>query len=719
MAQTTEGQTGQQCGECGEPIAAADPWCEACGALADAPPAEAPSDGTPRTAPGEPLPESLDAYRAKLRETFGYPDFRGGQSRVLESLAAHDVVAVMPTGSGKSLCYVLPALEVGRTVVVSPLIALMQDQVEGLQASGVAATFINSNINREEQNRRYLDFVQGRTPLLYVAPERFQNQRFVAGLREAGVNLLAIDEAHCISEWGHNFRPDYLQLGLVRERLGMPRTLALTATANPQVRRDIALRLGLDGAAEVVTTVDRPNLTLAVERIDRVEDRVQWVIDYAKSRPGLAGIVYARTRRAVEDLAQAVRDAGVRAQAYHAGLEREVRSAVQRRFTVGEIPVIVATNAFGMGIDKPDVRYVIHVNMPGRLEAYTQEAGRAGRDGDPSECTLLYARNDRRSQQRFIDEAHPSAEDVRAVWQRWVRIADPSTGRLPFGVADEDPGYGMIVSALRHSKLLDPVALRITSDREDAPIDTSAIERHRAYAESRLREMTEYAETNGCRRGVILRYFGEEAAERCETCDNCLGRHDGEDPSGEAAFPEDLYDRLLDLREAIARQGDRDPFRVFENRTAREIATYRPRTVDTLQAIWGIGSKRAQWFGRDVLAIVDEWEREHPEATPAPAPPASQPTLGTRTRSAADEGPEVRPDDPLFQALRVWRSERAKSEGLPAYTVFSDRTLRELVSVRPRNVHALLGVWGLGESRVERFGPELVAVIREHDATAE
>ncbi|MGE3960526.1 MAG: RecQ family ATP-dependent DNA helicase [Dehalococcoidia bacterium] len=703
-----------QCAECGEPLADGAPWCDACGALADAPPTAAPSSGAPRAAPGAALPDTLDHYRARLRETFGYPDFRGGQARVLEALADRDVVAVMPTGSGKSLCFVLPALEVGRTVVVSPLIALMQDQVEGLQASGVPAAFINSNLNRDEQNRRYLDFVQGRTPLLYVAPERFQNQRFVAGLREAGVNLLAIDEAHCISEWGHNFRPDYLQLGTVRERLGMPRTLALTATANPQVRRDIAARLGLDGAAEVVTTVDRPNLTLTVERIDRVEDRVQWVIDYAKRRPGLAGIVYARTRRAVEDIAQAMRDAGVRAQAYHAGLEREVRSAVQRRFTVGETPVIVATNAFGMGIDKPDVRYVIHVNMPGRLEAYTQEAGRAGRDGEPSECTLLYARSDRRFQQGFIDEAHPSDEQVRQTWHRWTEVADANTGRLPFAVADDDPGFGMVVSALRQSRLLDPIALRITSGRADAPIDTSGIARHRAYAEGRLREMTEYAETTGCRRAVILRYFGEEAPERCELCDNCLGRHEGAEA---VAFAEDLYDRLLDLREAIARQGDRDPYRVFENRTAREIATYRPRSVDALQAIWGIGSKRASWFGRDVLAIVDEWEREHPEATPPPALPA-QSTLGSRSRTATDDGPEVRPDDPLFQALRAWRSERAKAEGLPAYTVFSDRTLRELVTVRPRNVHALLGVWGLGESRVERFGPELVRVIREAEAAA-
>ena len=707
----------EQCPECGEAMSPGAPWCDACGARPGeaVPPIGSNSLPTALDVPvGDttPLPD-LEHYRRRLRETFGYPDFRGGQARVLGALVSQDVVAVMPTGSGKSLCFVLPAMETGRTVVVSPLIALMQDQVEGLQAAGVSATFINSNLNRDEQNRRYVDFVQGRTALLYVAPERFQNPRFTAGLRAAGVNLLAIDEAHCISEWGHNFRPDYLLLGEVRERLGRPRTLALTATANPQVRRDIAQRLGIAGAsAEVVTTVDRPNLTYAVERIERADDRIAWLVKYANERAGLAGIVYARTRRSVEEVAEALRAAGVRAEAYHAGLQRELRSAVQRRFTVGQTPVIVATNAFGMGIDKPDVRYVLHLNMPGRLEAYTQEAGRGGRDGEPSECTLLYARADRRGQQRFIDDAHPDDATVRGTWQRWLQMAEPHTGRLPAGIAD-DAGeqYGMTVAALRDSGLLDPIALRVTSTDPDAPIDMSTIAQHRTYAEARLREMAEYAETAGCRRAVILRYFGEEAAERCDACDNCLGRHDS---SEEAAYPEDLYDAILDLREQIARQTDRDPFRVFENRTAREVATHRPQSMEVLPAIWGIGEKRATWFGRALIDLVAEWEREHPEAAPPPALVA-QPRLERRRTAAVDEGPDVRPDDPLFQALRAWRSARAREEGLPAYTVFSDRTLRELVTVRPRNVHALLRVWGLGESRVERFGPELVQVIRDFE----
>jgi ATP-dependent DNA helicase RecQ len=655
------------------------------------------------------FPRGLEGYRERLRETFGYPEFRDGQSRVLGALGEGDVLAVMPTGSGKSLCYVLPALAVGRTLVVSPLIALMQDQVESLQAAGVAATFINSNLDRAEQNRRYAEFIAGRTALLYVAPERFANAAFTAGLARAGVNLLAVDEAHCISEWGHNFRPDYLQLGPVRERLGNPRTLALTATANPQVRRDIAVRLGIAGrATEVVTTVDRPNLTYAVERQDSVDGRRRWIIDYARERRGLAGIVYARTRRGVEEMAEALQNAGVPAEAYHAGLPAPQRSRVQRAFTVGDIPLIVATNAFGMGIDKPDVRYVIHLNMPGRLEAYYQEAGRAGRDGEPSECTLLYARADRRFQQQFIDDAHPDDAAVREVWKQWVGIAEPETGRLPYDVGNREPeAFGMVVSALRDSGLLDPTSLRLTSFDPAAAIDTTSIREHRAYAEARLREMAEYAETSGCRRATILRYFGEEATEGCGSCDNCLGRHEADSAE---EYPADLYDRLIAIRDAIARRGSRDPFLVFENRTARELATYRPRDLEALRGIWGIGERRASWFGAELLAAIEEWEAEHPEAVPpvlvtAQRPPAPRGTV-------RDAGPDVSPDDPLFTALRAWRSDRARSEGVPAYTLFSDRTLRELVAQRPTSLQSLARVWGLGESRVNRFGGEIIEVVR-------
>jgi len=646
----------------------------------------------------------LDRYREELRARFGYPEFRDGQARVLAALEGADVLAVMPTGSGKSLCYVMPALASGRTLVVSPLIALMQDQVEALQAVGVPATFINSQLDRHEKNRRYTDFVEGRAPLLYVAPEQFQNAALVAGLRRAGVTLLAVDEAHCISEWGHNFRPDYLQLGAVRELLGQPRTLALTATANPRVRRDIRERLGLDGGVhEVVTSVDRPNLTLAVEPIAGLAARREWVVGHARERAGMAGIVYARTRRGVDELAARLREASVEAAAYHAGLSREERTRVQRRFTLGETPVIVATNAFGMGIDKPDVRYVVHMNMPGRLEAYYQEAGRAGRDGEPADCTLLYARFDRTAQQRFIDQAHPDDAAVRETWRRWLAAAG-SDGRLPpdAGFDDQD-GHAMTVVALRESGLLDPVVLQLASVDPAAPIDTRAIATNRAYAEARLAEMVEYAETTECRRALVLRYFGEQPAERCERCDSCL--------RGEALpYPEDLFAEILALREALSEEAGREPDRVYERRTARELAAARPRSEQELLAVWGMAERRVNWFGGRLLSLIAAWEESHLDA-PERAP--LEPPRPARGSAAASTGPEVAADDPVLVALRAWRSERARADGVPAYTLFADRTLRELAFRRPADAHELLTVWGLGEARVARFGEDLLTAIRE------
>jgi ATP-dependent DNA helicase RecQ len=661
---------------------------------------------TPAGAAEAPLRDApiLDRYREELRARFGYPELRDGQARVLAELDSADVLAVMPTGSGKSLCYILPALASGRTLVVSPLIALMQDQVEALQAAGVPATFINSQLDRHEKNRRYMDFVEGRAPLLYVAPEQFRNAALVAGLRRAGVALLAVDEAHCISEWGHNFRPDYLQLGAVRELLGEPRTLALTATANPHVRRDIRERLGLGRQArEVVTSVDRPNLQLSVEPIAGLKARHEWVVRYARERLGKAGIVYARTRRGVDELAARLREAGVEAAAYHAGLGREERTGVQRRFTLGETPVIVATNAFGMGIDKPDVRYVIHMNMPGRLEAYYQESGRAGRDGDPAECTLLYARFDRTAQQRFIDQAHPDDAAVRETWRRWLAMAG-ADGRLPpdAGIDDQD-GHAMTVVALRESGLLDPVALQLASMEPAAPIDTHVIAENRAYAEARLAEIVEYAETTECRRALILRYFGEQPPERCERCDACLR---GEAPP----YPEELFAEILALRDELATETTREPDRVYERRTARELAAARPRSEQELLAVWGMAERRVRWFGTRLLALVAAWEDAHPDAPPRAPIEAPRPARGS---SSASTGPEVAPDDPVLIALRAWRSERARADGVPAYTLFADRTLRELAFRRPADAHELLTVWGLGEARVRRFGEDLLATIRE------
>ncbi len=568
------------------------------------------------------LPSDLEAYVRRLQGVFGFPELRDGQSDVLGALATSDVLAVMPTGSGKSLCYVLPALEVGRTLVVSPLIALMQDQVEGLNAAGVRASFINSNVERDQRNARYLDFVEGRTPLLYLSPEGLRNQRLIAGLRRRGVNLLAIDEAHCISQWGHDFRSDYLTLGQLREQLGRPRTLALTATADPRVRRDIMDRLGIAGdAREVVTSFDRPNLRFSVVPLAGVPEREDWLRRFVVERGGQTGIIYVRTRRSAEDIAETLRAARVGAEAYHAGLDRDLRTAVQRRFTLGETPVIVATNAFGMGIDKPDVRYVIHFNLPGRLEYYYQEAGRAGRDGEPADCVLLYARRDRAAQLRFIDEAHPDDNAVRELWRRWVAASMPDAGDgQPAGGDLAGSGsFAAVVAALRDSGLVAETEVRLLSADPEAVIDTRSIAEHRADGQARLVQMAEYAETSECRRAVILRYFGEQTSDRCDGCDNCLGTAEQSVP----AYPLDLYAAILELRASIAKHSGREPYEVFEARTADDLATHRPRTEQELLAVWGIAATRAGWFGVELLRLIAEWERTHADAPERPqrAPP--------------------------------------------------------------------------------------------------
>ena len=750
-----------RCLHCDSPRPTDGPFCPSCGALTEEPPPieDAPSVASsypdplphataqpqpplplspnplaeaapqraataiPARAPVADLPRDTVRYRELLQDRFGYPDFRPGQAEVLEALATHDVLGVMPTGGGKSLCYVLPALEVGRTLVISPLIALMQDQVEALEAVGVPATFINSTLNRAEQNRRYADFEAGRIALLFIAPERLANRRFLDGLARGGVRLLVIDEAHCISEWGHDFRPDYLALGGAREQLGRPRTLALTATADPTVRRDILARLGIaPEAREVLTSFDRPNLRFRVAPIASARERLSWLIAYARERSGQSGIVYARTRRSVEETAETLNAAGVPAQGYHAGMGGAARATIQRRFTTGRAPLIVATNAFGLGIDKPDVRYVIHLQMPGRLEAYYQEAGRAGRDGEPAECTLLYSRRDHSLQRRFIDQAHPDDEVVRRSWTQLVAIQqlDPQRTLSPseFEDAAGRDGWALTVKALRSSGLLAEGELRLSSLDPGAPIDTRAIAERRRYAESRLAQMAEYAETSGCRRELILRYFGEpqvgngtRSAAGCGGCDNCSGAVRAEAPE----YPHDLFNFILDLRDGIARESNRAPYMVFEERTAREVATYRPSGDAALLEIWGMGQRRVQWFGDRMLALVREWERANPDAAPPPARPAP----ASRQRSApVGPGPEVPFDDPLFQRLREWRRERATRDGVPAYTLFTDRSARELTVHRPADRAALADVWGFGDARIAAIGDELLDLLRGFDPQA-
>jgi ATP-dependent DNA helicase RecQ len=360
----------------------------------------------------------LEQALAALHEYFGFEDFREGQREVIISiLEGHDTVVVMPTGGGKSLCYQLPALmKAGATIIVSPLIALMKDQVDALAARNLPATFINSSIAFEEQKARIQGVRRGEYKLVYVAPERFRSAHFVETLRSIDVSLFAIDEAHCISQWGHDFRPDYLRLKHAIEEIGRPQIAALTATATPYVRSDIIEQLSLHEPRAFVSGFDRPNLSINIVHTQKEREKINHIKMLAASNKG-SGIIYTSTRKAVEQVTSRLRSAGLNVVGYHAGMDEASRTNAQDDFMSSRTQMIVATNAFGMGIDKPDIRFVAHYHMPGSIEAYYQEIGRAGRDGLPSTCVLLFNYADKRTQDYFIEGSYPPPETVARVYQ--------------------------------------------------------------------------------------------------------------------------------------------------------------------------------------------------------------------------------------------------------------------------------------------------------------
>ena len=381
---------------------------------------------------------SRAAPEAILREKFGYGEFRGCQSAVIQRLlAGGHTLLIMPTGGGKSLCFQIPALVLSEqhisprplTLVISPLIALMKDQVDGLKARGIDAVFVNSSLSRAEREQRYRELAEGRYSLLYVTPERFRKPDFLEVLSHRQVVLLAVDEAHCISEWGHDFRPDYTRLGEIRELLGRPTTVALTATATPDVQRDILrqLQLPADAVQLFHEGMERPNLDLRVSEVwgaDEKQELMQEVIEHWLAESDGCGIIYFTLIRTLEEFSERLQAEGIDHVCYHGDLERSVRRAVQDEFMQGRCRLVLATNAFGMGVDRENIRFVIHADVPGSLEGYVQEIGRAGRDGQPSECLLLYDQNDLNTQLEFIRWSNPDAEFCERTWHLLVHSAD-------------------------------------------------------------------------------------------------------------------------------------------------------------------------------------------------------------------------------------------------------------------------------------------------------
>ena len=463
----------------------------------------------------------------ELHQLFGFAEFRAGQREAVEAvLEGRDVLAIMPTGSGKSLCYQLPALiSDGLTVVVSPLIALMQDQYQALRARGFdGVEMLASSMSAEEVRATLGRIGEGATRLVYVAPERFSSRRFLEALAAAGVARLAVDEAHCLSEWGHDFRPDYRRLADVRERLGSPPTIALTATATPRVARDIVSALGLRDPALPRTGFDRPNLFFEVIRVGGQAGKEKVLAALLRDSARLPAVVYCGRRKACEQVAAALRGAGVKAEPYHAGLAQSVRSDVLQGFLGGSVEVVAATTAFGMGIDKADVRSVIHWVIPASPEEYYQQAGRAGRDGLPARCTLLYSPSDKGLIVYFINRAKLSPGDLQAAHRACAEVASPEG---VFSLSDRDlPGdeprvalavleragalelfpapTGHVTGRLAHRRL---AAKHVAA----AMIAGRRVERQRW---DRLKAIDAYATTESCRREALLGYFGDKPAER-------------------------------------------------------------------------------------------------------------------------------------------------------------------------------------------------------------
>ncbi|HEX2167114.1 MAG TPA: RecQ family ATP-dependent DNA helicase [Longimicrobiales bacterium] len=468
---------------------------------------------------------TLDDARKVLQRYFGYPDFRGGQTAAVAAvLTGRDVLVLMPTGGGKSLCYQVPALtRNGLTIVVSPLISLMKDQVDALVSAGAPAALINSTIPRDEADATLAAARSGELKLLYVAPERFDTETFRRELPSLGVTLLAVDEAHCVSQWGHDFRPSYLRLGDVREELGCP-VVALTATATPAVREDVTKQLRLRDPEIIVKGFDRPNLAWSVVGAEDRKAKDMLLLRLLREQTDGVSIAYAPTRKAVDSLTDMIRRAGLSAIAYHAGMSAKDREKQQDAFMRGDAQVVVATCAFGMGIDKPNVRLVAHYAMSGSLEAYYQEAGRASRDGERGRCVMLYAVGDRQVHDFMIDQSHPSRELIETIVTLLARETSLRSHDISNiaarGAAIAPRQADAVIRILRRQHVLrDNGAGELMLDGVIDWDDALARRRHEL---GRLDAMDGYARTRECRRGFILRYFGDpDAMAMCGDCDNC------------------------------------------------------------------------------------------------------------------------------------------------------------------------------------------------------
>ena len=603
-----------------------------------------------------------------LKKYFGYDSFRPGQDTLVEGiLSGRDALGIMPTGAGKSLCYQIPALLMeGITLVISPLISLMKDQVTTLNQAGIHAAFLNSSLTPGQYRKALSLMVQGRYRIVYVAPERLLTESFLEAAGQISISMVSVDEAHCISQWGQDFRPSYLKISEFIDRLPVrPVVSAFTATATREVKEDILALLGLRDPVQVTTGFDRKNLKFLVQH---PANKLKALLDYLGEHDQECGIIYCLTRKLVEEVSGELVKRGYSVTRYHAGLSDEERKNNQEDFLFDRKQIMVATNAFGMGIDKSNVRFVVHYNMPKNMESYYQEAGRAGRDGLPSECLLMYAGQDVVTNQFFIDQMGPAEEET-----------DPETAAL-------------------------------IRERE----------------KERLKKMTFYCFTNDCLRAYILRYFGEYGDNYCGNCSNCLTQFEDRDVSETARMIIGCVDSapreygmtvIVDTvhgskNQKIARTGmERNPWYgkgsqipVFQLRQVMNHLIwhgYLTLTEDEYPVLRLTGEGCRVLEGEPVVMKVP---KERPKTKDA----AGKKSKGKLPAAVGDADPD------LFARLRQRRMEIAKREKVPPYIVFTDKTLVQMCILHPSTPREMLKVSGVGEAKLEKYGEEFLEVLREN-----